>query len=81
MGQDFAFIEESRSGNVSDHVTGTEARIGTEKCWKPFVDIGIDETVDAAFRDAGEVGEGDGRVVERVRERRAVEIASADYLR
>ena len=76
MGEDFALIEQSRCRYVGDHVSRRETGIGAKKGWEAFVDVGVDEAVDTAFADAGEVGEGDGGVVEGVAEGCAVEVAA-----
>ncbi len=53
MGQDFALVEQGGSGDVGDHVSRREARVGAEECGEALVDVGVDEAVDAAFADAG----------------------------
>ena len=47
---------------------------------KTLVDIRIDEPVDAAFADAHQIGQGDGRVIERQGQRRAMEVAAGENL-
>ncbi len=47
-----------------------------EKRGQSFAQVGVDETLGAAFADVAEVDEGDGGAVELKSERRAVEIAA-----
>jgi hypothetical protein len=61
---------------MGDHVARRKAGVGAEEGGKALVDVGVDEAVDAAFADAGEVGDRDGGVVEGVGQGRAVEIAA-----
>src|SRR5215469_17037313 len=57
MRKNLRFIQQGRSCHMRDHKTGGDTRIPREKWGKPFVDVWVDETVDATLADADEVRE------------------------
>ena len=78
VGEDLRFIEESGGGDVGDHEARGDAGSFGEEGRETFVDVGVDEAVDAALGDGHEGGESDGGGIEGERERRAVEIAAGE---
>src|SRR5947207_16024079 len=52
------------------------AGVRRKKWWQPLARIRINETIGAAFADAHQIGDGDRGVIERQRERRAVEVSA-----
>ena len=67
-------------GDLRDHVARGEAGLGREERRQAFVDVGIDEPVDAALADAGKIGERDGGIVKRIGKRRPMEVAAGKHL-
>jgi len=80
MRQYLAFVEQGGGGDVRDHVTDERPGFIRKKRRQAFVDVGVDEPVDAALADAGKIGQRDGGIVKRVGERRPVEVAAGKHL-
>ena len=80
MGEDLALVDERGGDNLRHHEAGREAGVSGEKGGEAFVDVGVEQAVDAALANAGEIGEHDGRVVKGVGQRRAVEVAARQHL-
>lgn len=75
-GEDLAFVDECGGGVLGDHVAAVEAGIAHEEFGESV--FSGEEQVGTSFGEAGEIGEGDGEVVERRGEGRAVEETAAD---
>lgn len=80
VGKDFGFVEQSGGHNVRQHKAGGNARGAGEERGQSFIDVGIDEAVDAALGDSHEGGEGHGRGIEGQSQGGAVEIAAGEDL-
>ena len=76
VGENLAFVEQRGGGDMGDHVARRQARLSAEKRRQPLVDVGIDEPVDAALTDAGEIRECDGGIIEGIGQGCAVEVSS-----
>ena len=62
-------------GVLRDHVAGVDARVVGEERRQALAAGDVEEPVGAPLRHAGDVGDGDRQVVQRVGDRRAVEVA------
>ena len=73
-GENLALVDQRRSHNLRDHKARRQPRIGGKERRQSFVDIGVQQAIDAAFGDAGQIRKRDRRVVEGVGQRRPVKI-------
>ena len=78
MRQHLALVDQRRRHNLRNHESRRKPRIGRQKGRQPLVDVRIQQPVDAPLRDAGQIGQHNGRVVEGIGQRRAMKIAARD---
>ena len=76
--ENLGLVEQGGGGDVGDHKPEEIPGVSERNGGQAFVDVRVDEAVDATLADAHQVGEGDGGVVEGQGERRAVEVAAGE---
>src|SRR4029077_1621902 len=78
MSEDFVFADQRSGGDLRHHESGVEAGAIGEERRQAFIERWIDQSFNAALRDAGERAEHDGEVVEGESERLTVEVAPGE---